>query len=297
MVMEDKISCRNERIYRGSVQKYFEPTMRRAFRFGQRWDEGLWRVLELAAVDVVLQDNDKEPILDVGCGNGDVFAAVFGKGRKSYGIDLAWLDVQAAQDANVYSSCSVGDGRHLAFKDGQFALAFANSVFEHVDHIEVLLGEIARVLESRGRLIFTTPSPTFRDKEYYYWRKALGDLGLDFVGRRIGRREDSIYHHISVHSFPEWKNLLERAGFRDVHHYEYIPPQTALLISRYSGAVRVPGLRRLTKLSSDARDCFCPPDSLTEDQWLEWYRTALAPYLNECRAGEAGAGLAIIANK
>ncbi len=295
--MEDKVSSSDERVYLESVQKYFEPTMRRAFRFGKRWDEGLWRVLELAAVDVLLQGNDKEPILDIGCGNGDVFAAVFGKSRQSYGIDLSWLDVQAAQDANIYSSCSVGDGRRLAFKDKQFALAFANSVFEHVDHIDVLLGEVARVLDSGGKLIFTTPSSIFRQKEYYYWRKALGAFGLDFLGRRIAQREDSIYHHVSIHSLPEWKNLLERTGFREVRCYGYVPPHTALLISRYSGAVRVRGLRGLTKLSSNAQDCFCASDSLTEDQWVAWYRKALVPYLNQCRSGEAGAGLAIIATK
>ena len=296
VVANETVNKPEEERYLESAQKYFEPTMRRAFRFGKRWDEGLWRILELAALDIVLPDNRLGPILDIGCGNGDVFRTVFGKdGEMSYGIDISWSDVQSAREARVYNCCGVGDARSLVFQDRHFGLVFANSVVEHVDDIDLVLSEVARVLKAGGKFIFTTPSPIFRDKEYYYWRKLLSAIGLDFAGRLIAEREDAIYHHVNIHSFPDWESRLRRVGFRQVHHYEYIPRDTALLISRFSGASRIRGLMPVARLGRSDRACFLAPETLNEDQWLEWYRRALADYFRPCLTDEGG-GQAIVAN-
>jgi ubiquinone/menaquinone biosynthesis C-methylase UbiE len=64
--------------YLKAIDKHFIPTFKRAYNFGRRGDEGLWRVLELSAVDLILNRRVDQPILDIGCGDGDVFEAVFG---------------------------------------------------------------------------------------------------------------------------------------------------------------------------------------------------------------------------
>jgi SAM-dependent methyltransferase len=68
------------------------------------------------------------------------------------------LDVQ---DALVYDAAirpdAVWDGVTIPFPDRSFDSALATEVFEHVPDIDLLLGEIRRVLRPGGILFFTTP--------------------------------------------------------------------------------------------------------------------------------------------
>ena len=185
----------------------------------------------------------------------------------------------------------------MSFEDGYFKTLFSNSVLEHIDNVDLALAEAYRVLAPKGRFIFTTPTPLFRNREYYYWRKLFWPIGLDCIGKQIALREDKIYHHVSIRSFEGWDDSLKSVGFQNVEKYEYIPKVCSLLISKFSGASRIRGLTKSIgtfmgdELFSNAYN------DLPEGDWLEFYRKALQPYLRPCADGENGCGQVIIAYK
>lgn len=223
----------------------FERTFGRAFRFWKRWDEALWRFEELRAVARVLQERPRllrGPILDVGCGDGEVFGCLFGRRSDAYGVEPSLTfegDAQRAAASGLYREVRREDARELSFESGSFALVFANSVVEHVAPVEPLLAEAHRVLSPGGTLLFTTPDPRLYSRDAYYWRGRLARLGCDVVGRALARRECAVYEHLTLLSFAEWSTRLAAAGFEAVERIGYVPRETALVLTRFGALTRL----------------------------------------------------------
>src|SRR6476661_7185200 len=116
-----------------SSARFMEPMLRRAYRNHRRWDEGLWRVLELGTVERVVDGSVAEPILDLGCGDGHVFELLFGPRRNAVGIDVSEVAIAAAERGSAYQRSLVCDAHKMPFPDGEFRTIFSNSVLEHVD--------------------------------------------------------------------------------------------------------------------------------------------------------------------
>lgn len=100
--------------------------------------------------------------LDLGCGHqlfADWMAAdereIARRGRKLIGIDLDWegLVKNSAVSGRVY-----GNLQALPFEDESFDLVTANMVVEHLEHPELVLKQVHRVLRPSGRFIFHTPN-------------------------------------------------------------------------------------------------------------------------------------------
>lgn len=83
--------------------------------------------------------------LDIGCGESP-FRGFFKSKR------YVTLDIATASRPGV-----VGDAHALPFRDAVVDVAVCTEVLEHLDHPEVALGEIARVLRSDGFLVLTVP--------------------------------------------------------------------------------------------------------------------------------------------
>ena len=62
----------------------------------------------------------------------------------------------------VRTSCVdvVGSAEHLPFKEGVFDYVVASEVLEHLDNVELAIGQICRVMHSTGELLATTPKDT-----------------------------------------------------------------------------------------------------------------------------------------
>ncbi len=273
----------------------------RAHRFGRRWDEALWRWAELGAVLRLLGERPglaDGPILDLGCGDGEVFETVFGPRPDSCGVDSCATysdDVVRARAARRYGEVREEDARRTSFEAGRFRLVFSNSVLEHVDPVQPVLEEAHRVLGRGGSLLFTTPSPRLYGRDAYAWRRALGRVGLDFLGRRMAERECAVYHHVTILDEQEWTRRLEKAGFADVEVRTYMPVEAALAMSRFSGLTRVPLLSALAgRLSPEARAI---GDAPTEAAWVERCRAVLGPLLEPRGGGAPGCGLLVLARK
>ena len=134
-----------------------------------------------SALDALLARAAPRSILDVGCGEGVLaqrFASRLGDGGRVVGVDLEEESLQAgwAQHAAPNLSYRVVETTELPFADGEFDLASAIEVLEHVPEPERTLAEMARC--AREHLLVSVPrEPLWRAMNLArgaYW-PALGN--------------------------------------------------------------------------------------------------------------------------
>jgi SAM-dependent methyltransferase len=150
---------------------------------------------------------DAAPVLDVGCGRGEVLAALAERGVDGIGVDLDAGMVAEAKAAGV----DARQGDALAFladaEAGSFGAVIAIQVVEHLslDALLALLELAYSKLRDGGRLVLETPNPA-----------SLVVLGNSYLLDPTHVRP----LHPSLLSF-----LVERAGFADVR-LEFYEPAT-----------------------------------------------------------------------
>jgi 2-polyprenyl-6-hydroxyphenyl methylase/3-demethylubiquinone-9 3-methyltransferase len=103
-------------------------------------------------------------LLDVGCGGG-ILAEEFARlGFEVTGIDSAPETIDTARAHAATSGLSidyrVGAAEHLPFPDGSFDHVACCDVLEHVDDVERVVREIARVLRPGGLFFYDTINRT-----------------------------------------------------------------------------------------------------------------------------------------
>lgn len=130
-------------------------------------------------------------VVDLGCGNG----ASAGWARK-WRSDVLWvgIDILQSDPAKAIEGEQVlfYDGVNLPFADNSLPLIYSNQVFEHVRHPELLLREIARVLQPGGVFIGSTSQL----EPYHHWslwnytvygfKVLVSDAGLELTEVRPG---------------------------------------------------------------------------------------------------------------
>jgi SAM-dependent methyltransferase len=97
-------------------------------------------------------------VLEVGCGTGDVLAAIkaIGIGSDHRGIDVADPDQHRGPDATASAlPLDSYDGVRLPYADNSFDLVFASHVLEHVPDERGFLAELARV--AKGPIYLEVP--------------------------------------------------------------------------------------------------------------------------------------------
>lgn len=286
------------------AERTFQEVFTRCHAHARRWDEGLWRYFEVLAVKRLLAEQAelaRGPILDVGCGDGELFGWIFGPRPDAVGVDSCdtWADdVTAARVRGTYGEVRKEDARALSLSAGRFALVFSNSVVEHVDGVERLLAEARRVLRPGGALVFTTPDPRLYEAPAYEWRRLLAPLGLDALGRAMAERECQEYRHVSMHRAEDWSAMLGAAGLEHVRVRTYVPLAAARVMTRFSGPSRVPLLRRLATLASSEARQLSGERAVRADEWVARARRVLDPLIRDEDAGSArGLGLLVVARK
>jgi 2-polyprenyl-6-hydroxyphenyl methylase / 3-demethylubiquinone-9 3-methyltransferase len=122
--------------------------------------------------DVLVHTLDVDPpgkrTLDIGCGGG-FLAEEFAK----LGCDVMGIDPSApsiaqaaahAADAGLTIMYRVASGEALPFADATFDIAYCCDVLEHVDDLDKVIAETARVLKPGGVYLFDTINRTFASK-------------------------------------------------------------------------------------------------------------------------------------
>lgn len=116
--------------------------------------------------------------LDYGCGAAELVAAGRAAGLDFYGADVFYDggDTRAQVQARGLLGEAVRelDGARLPFPDGFFDIVVSNQVFEHVERLDTVLAEIARVLKPGGVVLSLFPAREV-------WRE--GHCGIPFLHR------------------------------------------------------------------------------------------------------------------
>src|ERR1035437_5118856 len=118
------------------------------------------------ALDELLARADPSSLLDVGCGEGVLvhrWAQRLGESRRVVGIDLEEESIQAGWSERRAPNLEyrVMGAENLPFADGEFDLATAIEVLEHVPDPEHTLGEMARCAQ-RHLLVSVPREPLWR---------------------------------------------------------------------------------------------------------------------------------------
>lgn len=169
----------------------------------------------------------KEPILDLGCGDGIFTEVVLGKGKEIVGVDIDEKALAQAKKKGFYQKLVKADAQSLPFKNDQFKTVLANSSLEHIRNLKPVLKEIQRVLAKKGLFVLTAPSE--KRKKLFGGYQFFADLGMLELASRIGDFENKLFNHFHCWSGKKWQKELLNVGFRKVSYQYKCSPQTALI--------------------------------------------------------------------
>jgi len=147
-----------------------------------------------------------ERVLDLGCGEGAFAAALHEAGCQAVGVDVAGEALRRAGAAHPGPEYRLWPPlAPLPAGDGEFDLAWAGEVIEHVVDPLAVLGEVHRVLRPAGRLLLTTPAHPLALR----LRLALSRRAFD---EHFSVRAD----HLRFFTARSLRALLGDLGFADV---------------------------------------------------------------------------------
>ncbi len=239
----------------------------------------LFRALEL------MEMRDLEfaaPILDLGCGNGDIGDLALRSHWPAIGLDLLPSEIRAAIAREAYAGATVGDGTTLPFPDSSFATVVSICVMEHIPNDRAVVAEVARVLQPSGRFIFTTPSEHFESQLL----KTNEPDSVAAVTDRLG--------HLHYRSRDDWYAILHEHDLQPVEHRFFLPPATQHRWQRLdSFMVRRFGSRRSLDIIRGLRRRRLLPLGV----WSWIWSVVLANSLRRVQAGGVGGGQLIVARK
>ncbi|MBN1230966.1 MAG: class I SAM-dependent methyltransferase [Anaerolineales bacterium] len=170
-----------------------------------------------------------EPILDIGSGDGH-FASVAFPNKINVGID-PWLDFNAHRTmVSGHKYLIQAEGSRVPVAEGYFSSAVSNSVLEHIEGINAVLVDTARVLKPGGCLYFSVPNPGYYRE--LWGVKMLKSLRLNTLAEKYRdwfERISLVYHADG----PEvWEERLNRAGFELVESWNYFSPRALQAMER-----------------------------------------------------------------
>jgi SAM-dependent methyltransferase len=186
---------------------------RRVFRAqGVQPATAFWRVFEAEIVLARLDGRGRG--LDLGCGDGRLAEILFSNvpDIRWTGLDLDPADAARAQAGGLYDKVHTAAAAAVPEPDGSFDVVFSNSALEHMDGLDAVLTEVARLLKPGGRFFFTVPVPEFRN--LLLWPRLLRRTGFAGAAERYARGLDRRLAHVNYLSKEEWEERLARRGLR-----------------------------------------------------------------------------------
>ncbi len=147
-----------------------------------------------------------ERVLDLGCGEGAFAAAAHEAGCQAVGVDVAREALRRATAAHPGPEYRLWPPlASLPAGDGEFDVAWAGEVVEHVVDPFAVLEEVRRALRPGGRLLLTTPGHPLALR----LRLALSERAFD---EHFSVRAD----HLRFFTARSLRALLADVGFADV---------------------------------------------------------------------------------
>ena len=119
-------------------------------------------------IDTLKIDLEGKRVLDIGCGGG-LLAEEFARlGLRVTGIDPSAASLETARahasHAGLDIEYQVGIGEQIPFEDSTFDIAYCCDVLEHVNNLEQVIAETARILKPGGIYLYDTINRTLPSK-------------------------------------------------------------------------------------------------------------------------------------
>jgi ubiquinone/menaquinone biosynthesis C-methylase UbiE len=159
-------------------------------------DDNWWELFELLAAE---GDFAGKRVLDVGCGTGQLAAALGERGARVWGIDPSSAMLEVARAAAPRAGFKQGSAEALPFKDGWFERVVFRLALHLVDRPRAV-AEAARVLAPDGNVVVATSPPEHFER---YWLNELFPA-IPAIDRERFPPVDTLGRE------------LEQAGFADV---------------------------------------------------------------------------------
>ena len=176
------------------------------------------------------------PSLDIGCGEGH-FASIAYDRPIDVGIDPLAKDLEEARTKVpvVYRHLLLGSATALPFPDCSFQTVVSNSVIEHIEDIDSVVHEIARVLKPGGVFAATYPSEYY--PEYLLGTTLANKVRAKRVASAYGNFFNRISYHHHIDSPNIWAKRYDDAGLSVETHTYYFSPEAhqAFDIAHYLG--------------------------------------------------------------
>lgn len=139
--------------------------------------------------------------------------------REIVGIDPDPAETEQARALGIYLSVHTCGGADVPEPDSSFDWVLSNSVLEHIDGIEPVLAEVARLLRPGGQFIFTVPGPDFH-------ACLRGPLLPGASREAYLERLDSRLAHRRYWGPNEWGPALETNNLRIAEAVSYLDPRS-----------------------------------------------------------------------
>jgi SAM-dependent methyltransferase len=178
----------------------------------------LWRAWEIAAYR---RYRMIEPVLDVGCGDGQFFRLLFPDIGHVTGVDFDAAAIEVARRVGVYERLHVAPADQMPVEPQSFGSAFANCSLEHMDNLPGVLAGVLRALKPGGHFLFSVVTDKFIS-----WNP-LPPLAGAIAG--AGARERLFTEHLAFHHLvnpltaDQWMRHLHKAGFEKIEHVPIMP--------------------------------------------------------------------------
>jgi SAM-dependent methyltransferase len=184
----------------------------------------IWRSWEFAAYR---RYTLPEPILDIGCGDGQFFQLVWPVIKDVVGVDIDPAVIKAAAGSGAYREVHAAPAHAMPFQPGLFASAFANCSLEHMDNLSGVLQSIARVLQPKGTFLLSVVTEKF--PEWTTLPLLAKSISTPEKAKNLKDEYLSFHHLINPLSPEAWAEQLESAGFKIIDYIPIVPELTGRL--------------------------------------------------------------------
>jgi demethylmenaquinone methyltransferase / 2-methoxy-6-polyprenyl-1,4-benzoquinol methylase len=218
-------------------------------------NSALWRIATTRAVD----PKPGERILDIAAGTGTSSASLARTGATVVAVDFSPGMIAEGRQRHPQIEFVEADAERLPFGDDEFDAVTISFGLRNVEHPEVALAEMYRVMKPGGRLVVCEfskpPHPLARGAYDLYLRRLL-----PIVGAVSGSAPDS-YEYLSrtIDTWPDQATLsqwIRGVGFTRVAHRNLTTGIVALHRGRkpVDAAVRASAARRRANRQRGAAD-------------------------------------------
>jgi len=121
----------------------------------------------------------------------------------------------------VYQQVFQAPAHALPLPKSAYAGVFSNCALEHMDYIEQVLAEIARVTRPGGRLLFSVV--TDRLVAWAPLRRLAAVLGERQRGEMLWQAYTDFHHLVNPLPRAVWEEKVEQAGFRVLEAWPIVP--------------------------------------------------------------------------